>query len=157
MLIVRLNRPYPRWPKDPDDPDGPAPLPEGAAEPLGNYSINGFEFDVNYSIFDLDPVQGADVDNCFSGDITTELPAVVRRLDTIPNGGSVRVRLHLLTPKPDGTPAYGRIYVRHPSMIATRVKPYSGLRYDYGLHLQIVSPAALAALKRAGCAATVLY
>ena len=157
VLIFRLNRPYPRWPKDPKDPDGPAPLPPGAAEPLGNISINGFRFDFDRSIFNFDPVKGADADNCFFGRIDTDLPDVVRRLDKIPNGDPVRVRLHLLTAKPPGTPTWGRLYIRHPKMILTQVKPYTGIRYSDGLYMQIVSRAALAALKRAGCAETILY
>lgn len=157
VLIFRLNRPYPRWPKDPKDPDGPAPLPSGAALQLGNISINGFGFDFDRSIFSFDPVKGADVDNCFFGRIDTDLPDVVRRLDKIPDGGRVRVRLHLLTAKPDGKPVWGRLYNRHPKMILTHVKPYTGIRYGDGLYLRIVSPAALAALTRAGCAETILY
>jgi len=42
-------------------------------------------------------------------------------------------------------------------VIRTPVKPYIGIRYGDGLYLQNVSRAALAALKRAGCAETVLY
>ena len=157
VLIFRLNRPYPRWPKDPRDPDGPPPLPPGAALQLGNTSINGFEFDFERSIFNFDPVKGADADNCFLGTIDTDLPDVVRRLDKIPNGGPVRVRLHLLTARPDGKPTWGRLYIRHPRMLRTQVKPYTGIRYSDGLYLRIVSGAALAALKRAGCAETILY
>jgi len=124
---------------------------------LGNTSINGPEFDFDRSIFNFDPVKGADVDNCFFGGIDTDLPDVVRRLDKIPNGGAVRVRLHVLTARPDGKPTWGRLYIRHPKVIRTPVKPYIGIRYGDGLYLQIVSRAALAALKRAGRAETVLY
>lgn len=42
-------------------------------------------------------------------------------------------------------------------MIRTRVKPYTRIRYSYGTYLQIISPAALAALKRAGCTETIVY
>ncbi len=151
VLAFRLNRSAPKWPKDPDDPDGPAPLPKGAASPLGNITINGFRFDANYSIFIFDPVEGRDRDNCFFGRIATDVPdeSIISRLDAIPDGGRVRVRMRLLTPKRNGMPQYGRTYVRHPVMIRARVKGSS--------YLQIVSLPALDALKRAGCAEMVLY
>ena len=127
VLIFRLNRPYPRWPKDPDDPDGPAPLPEGAADPLGNYSIAGFEFDFSRSIFNFDAVGQPDMDNCFSGNLDDGMPEdrnLIPRLDAIPDGGRVRVRLRPLTPDRRGRPAYAPIYVRRPHIIPTRVRPY---------------------------------
>lgn len=112
VLIFRLNRPYPTWPKDPKDLDGPAPLPPGAADPLGNTSLDGFEFDFQRSTFSFDPVGGTNVDNCVIGIIDTDVPGVVRRLDRIPSGGPVRVRLHVLTARPDGKPTWGRLYIR---------------------------------------------
>ena len=126
VLIFRLNRPYPKWPKDPKDPDGPAPLPEGAAEPLGNYSIAGFEFDFSRSIFNFDPVDQPDTDNCFFGRLDADMPEspdATPRLDAIPDGGRVRVRLCPLTPDRHGRPAYGPIYVRRPHIITTQVTP----------------------------------
>lgn len=124
VLIFRLNRPYPTWPKDPADPDGPAPLPEGAADPLGNYSIAGFEYDFSRSIFDFDAVDQPDTDNCFSGNLDAGMSEdrnLIPRLDAIPDGGRSRVRLRALTPDRRGRPAYGPIYVRRPHVIATRV------------------------------------
>lgn len=153
VLVFRLNRPYPKWPKDPDDPDGAAPLPKGATDPLGNYAIDTFKFDFRYSIFNFDPV-GADAhdrDNCFIGSLATDVPddAILPRLDKIPDAGRVRVRLRPLTPKPNGRPAYGTAYVRHPRIIRTRV--------DGSLYLRVISIPALDALKRIGCSETFVY
>jgi hypothetical protein len=166
VLIFRLNRPYPTWPKDPEDPDGPAPLPEGAADPLGNYSIAGFEFDFVRSIFNFDPFDQPDTDNCFSGNLNADLPedpSLIGRLDAIPDGGRVRVRLRPLTPDRRGRPADGPIYVRRPHIIPTRVKPYDYEVTGYhdrstpGLYLKVTSRDALRALKRTGCSTTILY
>lgn len=166
VLIFRLNRPYPRWPRDPADPDGPAPLPGNAADPLGNFSIAGFEFDFSRSIFNLDPVGRPDQDNCFSGNLDAGLPedpGIIPRLDAIRDGGRVRVRLRPLTPTREGRPAYGPAYVRHPRIIVTHVRPYDREVTGYrdrstpGLYLKITSRGALRALKRMGCSATVLY
>lgn len=166
VLIFRLNRPYPTWPKDRGDPDGPAPLPEGAADPLGNYSIAGFEFDFARSIFNLDPVNRPDTDDCFSGNLDAELPedpTIIARLDAIPDGGRVRVRLRPLTPDRHGRPAYGAISVRRPQIIPTQVRPYDHEVTGYrdrslpGLDLEITSRRALDALERIGCSATALY
>jgi hypothetical protein len=165
VLIFRLNRPYPTWPKDPADPDGVAPLPEGAADPLGNYSIAGFEFDFARSIFSFDPVDAPDTDNCFSGNLDADLPedpSLIRRLDTIPDGGRVRVRLRPLTSDRHGSPAYGLIYVRRPYIIPTQVRPYDHEVTGYrdrstpGLYLKVTSRPARTALRRIGCSGTVL-
>jgi hypothetical protein len=164
VLIFRLNHPYPKWPEAPDDPDGPAPLPDGAADPLGNYAIERFAFDFSYSIFDFDPVRGRDQDNCFAGRISTDVPdaRLLRRLDAIPDGGRVRVHLHPLTSKRNGTPAWGRNDVRHPRIVPTRVRSIDNELRGYrdragdGLYLEVVSPGARRALKHTGCAATVL-
>jgi hypothetical protein len=166
VLIFRLNRRYPRWPKHPGDPEGPAPLPYAAREPIGNVSIASFRFDFERSIFNFDPVRRPDRDNCFSGNLDSDAldtASVVRRLDAIPAGGRVRVRLRLLTPDRRGRPAYGPRYVRHPSIVPARVHSYAGReaadreRFTPGLYLEVTSRAARRALKRIGCAATVLY
>lgn len=151
-LIFRLNRPQQNWPKDPNNRDGPPPLPPGADDPLGNYEIAGFAFDFDYSIFSFDPASAdqPDRDNCFYGTISTDLPdqSIIRKLDKIPDGGRVRVRLHPLTPKPDGKPKYGPVYVRHPQIIRAHV--------DGSSYLQVLSIPALTALEHAGCSVTVL-
>jgi hypothetical protein len=165
VLIFRLNRPYPKWPKDPKDPDGPPLLPAGAASSLGNYSIAGFEFDFSRAIFNFDPVDQPDSDNCFFGRLEADMPEspdIIPRLDAIPDGGRVRVRLRPLTPDRRGRPAYGPIYVRRPHIIPTQVSPYDHEVTGYhdrstpGLYLKITSREALRALKRTGCSTTIL-
>ncbi len=164
-LIFRLNRTYPKWPRDPEDPDGPAPLPPGAAEPLGNCSLAGLDFDFTRSIFNFAPRAQSDTDNCFFGRLDADLPEdpdLIARLDAIPDSGRVRVRLRPLTPGRHGRPAYGPRYVRRPHIIPARVRPhdyevtgYRG-RSTPGLYLEVASRRALDALKRIGCSATVL-
>jgi hypothetical protein len=154
VLVFRLNRPYPKWPKDPENRHGPAPLPRWADSALGNFAIDEFQFDFADSVFNFDASVARSIpdrDNCFIGVIyrDVERPWILPRLDAIPDGGRVRVRLRPLTPKRDGTPQYGRVYVRHPRIVRARV---SGTNY-----LTIRSPAALAVLRSTGCFGTVLY
>lgn len=154
VLVFRLNRPYPKWPKDPENRQGPAPLPRWADDALGNFAIDDFQFDFTNSVFNFDANAAKsepDRDNCFIARIFRDVdrPWILPRLDAIRDGGSVRVRLRPLTPNRDGTPRYGRVYVRHPRIVRAQV---SGTNY-----LTVSSPAALAALWGTGCSATVLY
>jgi hypothetical protein len=88
---------------------------------------------------------------------------LIPRLDAIPDGGRVRVRLRPLTPDRRGRPAYAPISVRRPHIIPARVRPYDYEVTGYrdrsgpGLHLKVTSRRALDALERIGCSATVLY
>jgi hypothetical protein len=72
VLVFRLNRPYPKWPKDPENRHGPAPLPRWADSALGNFAIDDFQFDFTTAVFDFDASVARstpDRDNCFFGRI----------------------------------------------------------------------------------------
>jgi hypothetical protein len=124
-LIFRLNRdPY-------RERDGYGVV----RDPRGNFSVLGavaFTFDA--------PIQTLDLRNCFVGYIDAEFTDLVRKLDALPSGAPVDVRLRPVTPKPNGTSVLGRTYKRDPPLLTT----------DYALK----SPRARAELARIGCPIT---
>jgi hypothetical protein len=156
-LIFRLSRAIPRFPVDPRDPDAGPIRPDGALTQLGNYSIEHFPFDFSNAIFAFTPPRREGHDNCYFGRLSTADGVVVDQLDQIADGARVHVALHPLTPAADGEPAFARLSTRRPRMIVAHVRPYTAIRYATdGLYLQVTSPAALAAIGRAGCESTVL-
>lgn len=151
IMIFRLNRPALHLPKDPGDKDGPTPLPDGAFTHVGNYSLGkvDFDFDVPFGTFDADDSTG-DADNCFIGEIRSNIPGLTREFDPIALGEHVRVRLQPLTPKPGGGARLGTRYVRHPPMQLLRVRP------EGASASRIVAPAERAKVQRIGCSATLI-
>jgi hypothetical protein len=169
VVVFRLNRPHPRFPHDPSDRDGLVPLPDGAFEELGSYTVDDYAFAYPDSgIFDFDSPYGPpDTDNCFAGELTTDdrrdHAATLQRLDALPDGAPVRVVLRPLTYASDATsPRFARRYVRHARVRTTRTKPFTDAPYldspgNRGLYLRITSPGTLRALRRIGCANTLIF
>jgi hypothetical protein len=124
-LMFRLNR-------------DPYKMRDGYAEvrdPRGNFSVLGaiaFTFDA--------PIETLDLRNCFIGYIDAEFTDLVRKLDALPLGAAVDVRLRPVTPNANGTSVLGRAYSREPPLLTT----------DYALK----EPRAKAALTRIGCPVT---
>ncbi len=104
-------------------------------DPRGNFSVLGaiaFTFDA--------PIETLDLRNCFIGYIDAEFTDLVRKLDALPLGAPVDVRLRPVTPKPNGTSVLGRTYKRDPPLLTT----------DYALK----SPRVRAELGGMGCPIT---
>jgi hypothetical protein len=166
VLIFRLNRPYPRWPKDAEDPDGPAPLPQAQPTRWAPTRSPGSS---------STPCARSSTSIRSAGRTRTTASSagsmvVHRRFPTFcpgstrsPPAGACVVRLRPLTPDRRGRPAHGPSYVRHPQLIPTRVRPYDHAVTGYrdratpGLYLEVISRDALRALRRTGCSATVLH
>ncbi len=143
VLVFRLNRPKLRLKKR-------AP---GALLYLGNFSIGGLKFLYDNPIFSFDPIDGTpDRDNCFIGEVTSDVPSIVHQLNAIPLGTRVRVRLRPVTPGDGRGAVLGTAYVRHPRLLPMRVKADD----TTGLEDQVQSRGALDEVRRIGCSATVV-
>lgn len=104
-------------------------------DPRGNFSVLGaiaFTFDA--------PIETLDQRNCFIGYIDAEFTDLLRKLDALPPGAPVAVRLRPVTPNPNGTSVLGRAYRRRPPLLTT----------DFALK----EPMVQAALARIGCPVT---
>lgn len=77
---------------------------------------------------------------CFIGYIDAEFTDLVHKLDALPSGAPVDVRLRPVTPKPNGGSVLGRIYRGTPPLLTV----------DYALK----SPKAQAELARIECPTT---
>ncbi len=149
VLIFRLNR-APRFPRG-------APKPSGAATRIGNVKIADLEFDdEDYAIFNFDPVNPStkkvqpDRHNCFIGEIRNDRPRTVRALN-VRGEERVRVRIRLLTPRPDGGPTYAPARVFRPRIRDMRVEPTAPIPFN-----RVASLSALRTIQRLGCSATIL-
>jgi hypothetical protein len=152
VLIFRLNREIHLPERLRNARSGP--YPPGARGSWGNFTLDGEDYLYDNPVLPLDPVDRTnDHDNCFSGEIRSDDPTT-RRLDRIPLGGHVRVRLRPLTPKPGGSAdaILGIIYVRDLRMLSMRVKPDAATGY----YNQVASRSARTRLARIGCAETAL-